>query len=190
HDGALIDQVSGQGGVIVEAKSADTCHNVIRAVGCRNVEATILEARDDGVPPLSIVTDELHIEGRGKLERGGDRDLKRVGRADGEEVVHVADARAQGWLRDQPTDPPPGDRERLAGAADGDRSLGNPGEGGDADVLAAIYEVLIDLVGDRNRVMLDAEIGDELELGSRVHPHVWIVRRADVYSQRLVYDGV
>ena len=41
-----------------------------------------------------------------------------------------------------------------------------PGQRRDRDVLAVEHEVLVDLVGHDEQVVLDRELGDELELGA------------------------
>ena len=87
-----------------------------------------------------------------------------MGGADRQEVVHLADASREVRRCDEPTHAPARDRERLARAADRDGPVGHPLKGGHAHMVAAIDEVLINLVGDRDRVVLDAELGDQLEL--------------------------
>src|SRR5438034_5143279 len=47
---------------------------------------------------------------------------------------------------------------------DRDRALTHPGKGRDGHVLAILVrDVLVDLVGDRDRVVLSAELGDRSE---------------------------
>ena len=46
-----------------------------------------------------------------------------------------------------------------------DRPLGHPGQGRQRDVLAVVDDVLVDVVGQGDDVVLLAEAGDELELG-------------------------
>src|SRR5438445_586813 len=144
--------------------AGDARHYVVRTVRRRRLETTFLQPGHDGVPPLPIVADQLHIEGRGEIEGRGNRDLERMGGADGQEVVHLADASREVWRGDEPTPAPARDRERLARPADGDRPVRHPTKGGHADVLSAIDKVLIDLVGDRDCVVLDAKLGDQPEL--------------------------
>src|SRR4029077_14686858 len=69
--------------------------------------------------------------------------------------------------------------ERLARAADSGGALRHVREGGDAEVLPAIHEVLIDLVRDRERAVLDAQLGDKLKLGSREDLAGRVVGRVD-----------
>src|SRR5438034_9733874 len=48
---------------------------------------------------------------------------------------------------------------------DRDRALTHPGKGRDGHVLAILVrDVLVDLVGDRDRVVLSAELGDHGQL--------------------------
>src|SRR5439155_6940365 len=108
-----------------------------------------------------------------------DRDLQRMRRADGQEVVNLTDPGGQRGWSDEPADTPSSHRIGFAGAADRDRSVGHAWKGGDAEVAAAINEVLIDLVGDRNRIVIDAELRDQPELRMRIHLAGRVVRRVD-----------
>ena len=82
------------------------------------------------------------------VQRDGDALLQRGRRADGEEIVHLADRVGESGRRHDPADPPAGDAEGLRGAADGDRALPHARQRGDRDVLALEPDVLVDLVGD------------------------------------------
>src|SRR6266550_4040398 len=104
-----------------------------------------------------------------------------MGSANGEEVVDLSDPCSQGRRGDQPSNSPSCDRESLARAADADCSIGHPLNRGDADMFPAINEMLVDLIGDRNRVMLDAEFTDQIELTPREHLSCGVVRRVDDY---------
>ena len=75
--------------IVIEAQGFESRHHVVRAVGRFDLEAAFPQPGDDRIAPLLVVADQLQIKGRGKLERRGDRDLQRVSRADGQEVVDL-----------------------------------------------------------------------------------------------------
>ena len=123
-----------------------------------------------------VIAREAIVVGASELERDGDGLLERRGRPDRDEVVHLADARGELRRRDDPADAPPGDRERLARAGDRDGPLGHPLQGRDRDVGAGVLDVLVDLVGHADRVVIAAETRDELELGAREDASRRVVR--------------
>src|SRR5713101_1763358 len=89
-------------------------------------------------------------------------------RPDRDEIVSASDAERELGRRDRVADPPARDRVRLRDAGDGDGALGHAGQRGDRRVAEAVVDdVLVDLVGDRQEVVLEAEIGDGLELVAR-----------------------
>src|SRR6202011_5204815 len=81
--------------------------------------------------------------------------------------------------RDRIREPPPGDRVRLRETIDRHGALAHTVQHRDADVLARVNEMFVDLVGDRERVELLAEAGDEPELLGAVDLAGRIVRRVD-----------
>ena len=79
----------------------------------------------------------------------------------------------------RPADLPARDRERLAERGDRQRALGHPVERGQRHVLAVEDEVLVDLVADRDQVVLAADRGDRLELVAREDLAGRVVRRVE-----------
>ena len=63
--------------------------------------------------------------------------------------------------RAHPADLPARERERLAARADRDRAVAHAGQRRDRNVLAVVDEVLVDLVGDDEQVVLLRELGDQ-----------------------------
>ena len=169
--------------VVVEAERRDVAEDVVRAFGQPRREARDLEAAHEDVASRAVLRAELVVIRAPERETGGDRLLQRRRRADGDEVVHLTNAAAERRRRDDPSDAPTGDRERLARAGDRHRSLGHARQRRDRDVRALIPDVLVDLVGHRDGVVLDAERRDELELFPRKHPTRRVVRR--VHNDRL-----
>src|SRR5712692_3753087 len=100
-------------------------------------------------------------------------------RSYGQKVVDLANAGGQSGRGDQPADAPARDGVGLAGAADRDGPLRHAWQSRQADVAAAVHEVLVDLIGDGDRVVLDAKVRDQLELGLRVDLPGRVVRRVD-----------
>jgi hypothetical protein len=61
-------------------------------------------------------------------------------------------------------DAPAGDAERFGEAGDGDGALGHARQRGEANVALAVeQEVLVNLVRENNKVVLDREAGDGLQ---------------------------
>ncbi len=92
--------------------------------------------------------------------------LQRRGGGEGHELVRRPDPRRQMRRRDRPADLPARERERLAQRRKGHRALPHAGERGQPHVLALEDEPLVDLVGDGDRVVLAAQVGDQLQLGA------------------------
>ena len=94
--------------------------------------------------------------------------------------MHLADGVGQLGAGEDVAEPPAGDAEGLGQAADGDGAVVHARERGHRDVLVGVVEdVLVDLVGDAERVELLAEPGDQLQLGAAEHLAAGIVRRVD-----------
>ena len=113
------------------------------------------------------------------VQCGGDRLLQRRGCADGHKVMHLPYRGGELRGGHDPADPPSGHRERLARARDRHGPLGHPLQRRDRDVLAFVADVLVDLVGDRDDVVLAAEPRDRFELGPGEHTACRIVRCVD-----------
>src|SRR5262245_47089856 len=85
-----------------------------------------------------------------------------------DEVVSAPDADRQLRRRHRVANAPAGDRVRLGDAGDRDRALGHARQRGDGRVAEPVVDdVLVDLVGDRQEIVLQAEIGNGLQLALR-----------------------
>src|SRR6202022_1199528 len=142
------------------------------------------------IAPLAIRTEQVDVVLVGKMQRGGGRHLQRMRGADRDEVVDFADGARHLGGRDRVGQPPAGDRVRLREPIDRDGSLAHAIEHRDADVLARVNKMLVDLVRDRQRVELVAEAGDERQLLGVVDLAGWIVRRGDDDRSRLRVEGL
>src|SRR5437879_8983370 len=85
-------------------------------------------------------------------------------RPDRDEVMHLAEGVRTLRRRARVRQPPAGDAVGRGETVNGHRPIAHAVEGGDAQMLAAVDEMLIDLVRDRQRVELLAETGDERQL--------------------------
>ena len=153
-------------------------HDVVRAVRAHRLEPDVRQRPQQEVPLPLVHRREVPVVRVREPEREGPRDLERVGRAHGEEVVdplHRVRDRLRG---DRPAHPPSRDAVRLREAVDRDRPLRHGAEGRDREVgLPAIEDVLVDLVRDRERVPILHEVRDQLELLAGEHLPRRVVRR-------------
>src|SRR5467141_5260027 len=101
-------------GVIVETERSDVAEHVVRALWRVRGEARGIEDADEVIATCAVLRREPVVVRAAKLERNGDRLLQRRRRADGDEVVHLSNGAGQLGRRDDPSDPPAGDGERLA----------------------------------------------------------------------------
>ena len=152
-------------------KAADVRHDVVRAARREADEAGVArECRSSRSRRRAVVRGEIRgSSSAGSAQRGGRGRLQRRGGADGQEVVHLADRARDVRRRDRPADAPAGDAERLRQAVDRDRAIGHAVERRHRHVHGAVVEdVLVDLVGDRDRAPLLAQPRD-LSSSSRVN---------------------
>ena len=75
----------------------------------------------------------------------------------------------EGLGHDRVAHPPAGHRVRLREPVQHDGPCGHAGQAADRDVLAAIQDPAVDLVGENDEIMLDRGVGDALEIGARQH---------------------
>ena len=141
-------------------------------VGARRREHREARVGEPGVQAVALVA-HVVVE-RAEVvvvetEADRDRVLERRRVHVGEELLDRAHRGDQLGGPAHPADLPPGERERLAARRDRERALAHPGQRRERDVLALEHEVLVDLVGHRDEVVLDAELRDHLELGAREH---------------------
>ncbi len=81
--------------------------------------------------------------------------------------MEVADGGRPLRIRSQVAEAPTGDTEDFGEAGDGDGALRHAGERGQGDMLCAVVkEVLIHLVGEDEKVVLQRERGERFELGA------------------------
>ncbi len=91
------------------------------------------------------------------VQRGGRRVLQRRAAGKGQELLDPAHGAHQLGRTAGPADLPAGEGVRLAHRGDRQRALRHARERGQRDVLALQHQVLVDLVGDGDQVVLDAQ---------------------------------
>ncbi len=104
--------------------------------------------------------------------------------------MDLADTGRQRRRSDQPADPPTGHRISLAGAADSDGALSHTWQRRQAGVAAPVDEVLVDLIGDGDRAVLETQVGDRLQLRRGVDLAGRVVRGVDDDGPRLRVERV
>ncbi len=92
--------------------------------------------------------------------------LQRRRRAYGQEIVYLADRVRHFQRSDDPTHSPPGYAEGLRSPADGDRSVSHLRQRGDGDVISLETDMLVDLIGNRDCIVSNAQLSDGLQLRS------------------------
>ena len=119
----------------------------------------------------------------GQAQRQRHRGLQRTARDVGEELLRGAYRGHQPGRGAHPADLPPGDREGLPGAGDGDCALPHPGEARQRHVWHAVVgHVLVDLVGDHQQVTLACQLGDPGQLRAGQHGTGRVVRRVEQHG--------
>ena len=115
--------------------------------------------------------------------------LQRCRRADGEEIMNLADRAGPFGVRDRVSQSPARDAEGLREARDGDRPLPHARKGGDRNVFAGKDDVLVRIVRDTDEVVGDAELCDLLEFRSGEDVAGRVVRRVEDDGARPWGDG-
>src|SRR6185437_14020165 len=101
--------------------------------------------------------------------------LKRRWTADVSEVVEVSDGRYPSTACGEVAYAPAGDAECLRQARDGNGAIGHSGQRCDADVTVAVEEeVLVDLIGNDEDVVLDRDVGNDLKLSGAEDFSRWV----------------
>ena len=100
--------------------------------------------------------------------------------------MHLADAARDVGGRDGPPDAPAGDGVRLRQGVDRHRAVLEPRHGRRRHVLGVVDDVLVDLVGEHERVVRLAQLADERELLASEDLARGVVRRVDDDRPRAV----
>src|SRR5262249_7705705 len=120
---------------------------------------------------LSLVAYAQRFEVRRRCREPGRRaELKRRRSADVVDVVDEGDRPRELGPGDGGPEPPAGDAEGFREPHDADRWVAEAVDGGWREVGATVVaEVLVDLVGDDQKVVFARHPGDDLELLAREH---------------------
>ena len=95
RDADLGDQPPREGHVVARAEARDVAEDVVGALGQARPKARQLERREQRVAPLPVAQGELAVVGGAQGQAGGHRLLQRCRRADGHEVMDLADPAGQ-----------------------------------------------------------------------------------------------
>ena len=164
-DSGLAEEMAGFVAGGGSGKGGDVGEDVVGAGRDGGGHSGLGESGAEHVALDLVVGGEGLIEAGRKLEKSGGGGVLEGGRAaDVGEVVEVADGSHPASAGGEIADPPSGDAEGFGEAGDGDGALGHSWEGSGADVAEAVVEeVLVDLVGDDEEVVLDGKGGDGFE---------------------------
>src|SRR5208283_5474158 len=176
--------------VVELANPAEVGEDVVGALWYRTGEPELLERLEHEESLLVVCGREVAVVrvGHGQLRDGGA--LEGSGRADRQVVVHGAQRGGQILLGDRIPNPPAGYAEGLREARDGDRPLVHVADRGQAHVaVLVVHDVLVDLVGDRQDVVVFTEIRDDTEFRLREDPPGRIVGGVEQDRLRLLPEG-
>ena len=113
-------------------------------------------------------------------QEGGQAVLHRRVHGEHVELVHLSELAHQRGRRGHVADLPARDVERLAEARHDQRSLGELGQAREARVRDAVVDhVLVDLVGQHQRLRRPQQLGEARALLARPHGAARVVRRVD-----------
>ena len=160
----VVDQPPGERHVVVGREPRDVGHHVVRPVRLVEPEAGLGQGRQQRVAPLPVAGDERLVVAVGHRHRDRRRLLERRRRADRQEVVGPPHADREIRSGDHPAHPPARHGVRLRHRVDRDRPVGHARDRRERDVRAVVDDVLVDLVGEREQVVLQADRGDQLQL--------------------------
>ena len=181
---AFLDQPHRERVVVVHAgrlhEVGGVGEDVVGAARLPRDEAGRLDVAPEEVAALLVALAQTDVVRVREPERGDRRLLERMRRADGDEVVGAADTDRELRRRHRVADAPAGDGVGLRDPRDGDRAVGHAGQRRDRRVAVAVVDdVLVDLVGDREQVVLETHLRDRLQLGPREHLAGGIVRAVE-----------
>src|SRR5579883_212512 len=149
----FFNQMTGEFQVVGDGEVGNVGHYVIGSLGVERAKAGEGEHMEHAIAALLVIACKSGVIIVGQGESDGSGLLERGGGADGEEIVDFADGFGEAGRSEDPADAPSSDRISLAHAVDEDGAIAHAGEGHDGDVLgAAVDDVLIDFVGDSERV--------------------------------------
>src|SRR6266704_2348372 len=189
RDPQPLDKVHRERPVVVEREAIELRHHVVCASGRPAVEAGVAQAPDEDVPFRLIRAGQFGVVRFRKAQGGDGGDLKRMGRADGQEVVGPAHRIRERLRRDRPADSPSGRAVRLGEAVDRDRPLRHVADRRERHVARAVEDdVLVDLVRHRDDVVIGAQVRDRPELVAGEHLARRVVRRVHDEDLRAVRE--
>src|SRR3989442_1018530 len=178
RDPQPFDEVHRERPIVVEGEAFEVGHHIVGPSRGLAVETGVPQALDEDVPFRLIRAGQLRVVRFRKAQGGHSSDLKRMGRADGQEVVGPAHRIRERLRRDGPADPPSGRAVGLREAVDRDRPVGHVADRRKRNVARAVEDdVLVDLVRHRDDVVIGAEVRDRPELIAREHLTGRVVRR-------------
>src|SRR5262249_9191494 len=150
--------------VVGISEYADVGHHVIGAPRAIAAEARLFQGWNKMLAAGVIALCELLVVARRESERSSASFLERRRGADGQKIVDFAYGFCNSRGRDRPPHPPSRDRIALRQAVDGYGSVAHAVERRDRNMLGIVVQnVLVNLVGDGEDVVLHAQVADQFE---------------------------
>src|SRR6266436_5181527 len=161
-------------------KARNVGHDVIRTARLENRKAGVLQNFQQPRALLRIASRKFVVVTLWRIQCDRAGLLQRSGRAHGKEIVDLANRRCRFRRSDGPADAPAGDTVGLGHAVDHDGALVHAIDARHGDVLGAVVQnVLVNFIGDAERVPAHAKIANEFQLRTREHFAGRIVRRIE-----------
>src|SRR6266478_1356585 len=151
-------------------KARNVRHDVIRAARLEHRETGVLQNFQQPRALLRIASRKFVVVTLWRMQCDRAGLLQRSGRAHGKEIVDFANRRCRFRRSDGPADAPAGDAIGLEHAVDHDGALAHAIDARHGDVLRAVIQnVLVNFIGDAERVPAHAKIANEFQLRTREH---------------------
>ena len=184
-DAGALGQREAEVDAVGFAERPDVAAGEVGALGDDDLEPRLGQAGTEAVALGSHLGRVAVIEVVAETKTDRDRVLERRTAHEGEELLGRAHRGHEFGRPAGPADLPAGEREDLAGRRDRQRPFGHPRQGRERDVLTVEHEVLVDLVGDGDHVVLAAQLGDQRQLLAGEDLAGGVVRRVEQQDLRV-----
>ena len=188
HHPAPVGQLAAHLHAVLVADAAGVGGDEVGARGPEHLEPGLGQAVAEEVPLGTQVGGELDEVPVAQAQGDGGGVLERGAVDVGQELLGGADGGEQIGPGAHPADLPSREREALAVGDDGDGAIGHAGQRRHGDVTALVHEVLVDLVGDDEQVVVDGDVGDGSELLGVEHLARRVVRGVEEDEPGAVRD--
>ena len=175
-DPGLLGQAFGEGAGVGLPERCRIGDGEVARLGHADPEADLAQPAGEQVAACAEVRGEVVEDGRVHAQTRCDRGLEGSARGVGQPLLGAGDRCDQLGTSGDPPDLPPGHREGLSRRGDRDRAVLRAGQGRGRPVRGIEGQVLVDLVGDDQRVMPRRLVDDRLQHVGSEHQTGGVVR--------------